>query len=134
MTAPLRGNSDLRSLEFSLFFFSGDESAFPKDKYQLVLEATKFADRNGFAAVWTPERHFHRFGGLYPNPAVLGAALAAITERVQIRGGSVIAPLQSLDSHCRGMGIGRQSFQGSRRGRVCHRVSPRRLHAFAGAI
>ena len=95
MTAPLRGNSDLRSLEFSLFFFSGDESAFPKDKYQLVLEATKFADRNGFAAVWTPERHFHRFGGLYPNPAVLGAALAAITERVQIRGGSVIAPLQS---------------------------------------
>ena len=82
-------------MDFSLFFFSGDESAFPQDKYQLVLEATKFADRNDFAAVWTPERHFHRFGGLYPNPAVLGAALAAITGRVQIRGGSVIAPLQS---------------------------------------
>ena len=60
-----------------------------------MLEAAKFADRNGFAAVWTPERHFHRFGGLYPNPAVLGAALAAITRRIQIRAGSVIAPLQS---------------------------------------
>jgi phthiocerol/phenolphthiocerol synthesis type-I polyketide synthase E len=92
---PRRENPTVRSIEFSLFFFSGDESAFPNDKYQLVLEATKFADRNGFAAVWTPERHFHRFGGLYPNPAVLGAALATITERLQIRAGSVIAPLQS---------------------------------------
>ena len=92
---PSHENPAIRSVEFSLFFFSGDESAFPNDKYQLVLEATKFADRNGFAAVWTPERHFHRFGGLYPNPAVLGAALAAITERIQIRAGSVIAPLQS---------------------------------------
>ncbi len=92
---PLHRNPSVRPVEFSVFFFSGDESAFPQDKYQLVLEATKFADRNGFAAVWTPERHFHRFGGLYPNPAVLGAALAAITERVQIRAGSVIAPLQS---------------------------------------
>ena len=88
-------SQDSRLMEFSLFFFSGDESAFPNDKYQLVLEATKFADCHGFAAVWTPERHFHRFGGLYPNPAVLGAALAAITKRIQIRGGSVIAPLQS---------------------------------------
>ena len=25
--------------------------------------------QHGFAAVWTPERHFHAFGGLYPNPA-----------------------------------------------------------------
>jgi phthiocerol/phenolphthiocerol synthesis type-I polyketide synthase E len=95
MAAPLREDRDTRAVEFSLFFFSGDESAFPNDKYRLVLEATKFADRHGFAAVWTPERHFHRFGGLYPNPAVLGAALAAITKKVQIRAGSVIAPLQS---------------------------------------
>lgn len=92
---PPHPKPSVRPVEFSIFFFSGDESAFPRDKYQLVLEATRFADRNGFAAVWTPERHFHRFGGLYPNPAVLGAALAAITERVQIRAGSVIAPLQS---------------------------------------
>ena len=29
---------------------------------------------HGFSAVWTPERHFHAFGGLYPNPAVTSAA------------------------------------------------------------
>ena len=27
-----------------------------------------FADAHGFSAVWTPERHFHAFGGLYPEP------------------------------------------------------------------
>jgi natural product biosynthesis luciferase-like monooxygenase protein len=43
--------------------------------------------------VWTPERHFHSFGGLYPNPAVTGAALAVATERIAIRAGSVVAPL-----------------------------------------
>src|SRR4029453_6956783 len=50
-------------------------------------------DAHEFVAVWTPERHFQAFGGLYPNPAVLGAALAAITTRVGIRAGSVALPL-----------------------------------------
>jgi phthiocerol/phenolphthiocerol synthesis type-I polyketide synthase E len=80
-------------LSFSVFFFSGDESAFQDDRYRLVLEGARFADRHGFTAVWTPERHFDKFGGLYPNPAVLGAALAQATERIQIRAGSVVVPL-----------------------------------------
>src|SRR6185295_17743730 len=58
-----------------------------------LMEGAKFADRNGFAAVWTPERHFHAFGGLYPNPSVTSAAIAAITQRVKIRAGSVVLPL-----------------------------------------
>ena len=33
------------------------------------------------------------FGGLYPNPAVLGAALAMVTQNVEIRAGSVVVPL-----------------------------------------
>ena len=45
--------------------------------------------------MWTPERHFHAFGGLYPNPAVTGAAVAAITEKVGIRAGSLVSPLHS---------------------------------------
>ena len=49
--------------------------------------------REGFAAVWTPERHFHAFGGLYPNPAVTSAAIAAMTTRVKIRAGSCVLPL-----------------------------------------
>jgi natural product biosynthesis luciferase-like monooxygenase protein len=85
-------------MDFSLFFFAdggagSDGGVAGDDGYGLLLESARFADANGFAAVWTPERHFHSFGGLYPNPAVTGAALAAVTERVGIRAGSVVAPL-----------------------------------------
>jgi natural product biosynthesis luciferase-like monooxygenase protein/amino acid adenylation domain-containing protein len=82
-----------RSTEYSLFYFASDASHLAQDSYRLLLEGAKFADRNGFAAVWTPERHFHAFGGLYPNPSVTSAALAMITDRVQIRAGSVVLPL-----------------------------------------
>ncbi len=80
-------------IDFSLFYFSGDEGQNPQDKYRLLLEGARFADQHGFAAVWTPERHFHAFGGLYPNPSLTSAAIAAITNRVQIRAGSVVLPL-----------------------------------------
>jgi natural product biosynthesis luciferase-like monooxygenase protein len=79
-------------VEFSLFYFA-DDGPVAEDRYGLLLESARFADRHGFAAVWTPERHFHAFGGQYPNPAVTGAALATVTERVAIRAGSVVAPL-----------------------------------------
>ena len=84
-----------RPVDFSLFYFSSDASEHEQGKYRLLLEGARFADRNGFVAVWTPERHFHAFGGLYPNPAVTGAAVAAITERVGIRAGSLVSPLHS---------------------------------------
>mgnify|MGYP002653396137 CR=1 FL=1 len=45
------------------------------------LHGARFADQNGFTALWTPERHFHAFGGPYPNPSVTGAAAAAVTTR-----------------------------------------------------
>jgi natural product biosynthesis luciferase-like monooxygenase protein len=82
-----------RSVRFSIYFFSDDGSKNSDDKYRLLIESAKFADRHGFSAVWTPERHFQAFGGLYPNPSVLSAALAMITERTQIRAGSVALPL-----------------------------------------
>jgi natural product biosynthesis luciferase-like monooxygenase protein len=80
-------------IDFTLYFFSDDGTKTDGDKYQLVMESAKYADANGFLAVWTPERHFQDFGGLYPNPSVLGAALAAVTEQVEIRAGSVALPL-----------------------------------------
>ncbi len=79
-------------IDFSLFYFSSSEQT-DASKYQLLLEGARFADEHGFTAVWTPERHFSAFGGLYPNPAVTGAAVAAITHRVQVRAGSVVLPL-----------------------------------------
>jgi natural product biosynthesis luciferase-like monooxygenase protein len=83
-----------KRMEFSLFFFSADGSAVQDDKYRLFLESVQFADKNGFTAIWTPERHFHPFGGLYPNPAILGAAAATLTKQIQIRAGSVVVPFQ----------------------------------------
>lgn len=82
-----------RKIDFSLFFFSADGNADEGQRYRLLLESARLADANGFAAVWTPERHFQAFGGLYPNPSVLSAALAMITQRVQLRAGSLVLPL-----------------------------------------
>lgn len=81
-----------RRIDFSLFYWGNDDGPGPK-KYQLLLEGAKFADAHGFCAVWTPERHFHAFGGPYPNPAVTGAAVAAVTRNLSVRAGSCVAPL-----------------------------------------
>ena len=83
-----------RPLTMSLFYFAAGEDT-AHDGYRLLLESARWADTHGFEAVWTPERHFHAFGGAYPNPAVVGAAVAAVTENVRIRAGSVVAPLHS---------------------------------------
>lgn len=82
-----------RKVDFSLFYFASDEGEKAADKYKLLLDGARFADEHGFAAVWTPERHFHAFGGLYPNPSVASAALAVITKRVHLRAGSCVNPL-----------------------------------------
>jgi natural product biosynthesis luciferase-like monooxygenase protein len=79
---------------FSLFYFASAE-ADGEAGYRLLLEGARFADAHGLEAIWTPERHFHAFGGIYPNPAVAGAAIAAVTERVAVRAGSVVLPLHS---------------------------------------
>lgn len=82
-----------RKMDFSLFYFAADAGEHEGNRYRLLLEGARFADEHGLAAVWTPERHFHAFGGLYPNPSVTGAAVAAITRNVRIRAGSVVLPL-----------------------------------------
>jgi natural product biosynthesis luciferase-like monooxygenase protein len=94
----LHGSSDktrAAGIEFSLFYFASDEGENAANKYALLLEGAKFADQNGFAAVWTPERHFGAFGGLYPNPSVTSAALASITKSIGLRAGSCVSPLHN---------------------------------------
>ncbi|MGW4503023.1 MupA/Atu3671 family FMN-dependent luciferase-like monooxygenase [Streptomyces sp. NPDC004436] len=91
--APRRTRRPDSTMEFSLFFFSGDGTAAGPGKYDLLMESARFADANGFAGIWVPERHFVDFGGLYPNPSVLAAAIAVQTQRIQIRAGSCVLPL-----------------------------------------
>ena len=81
-----------RPIGFSLFMWGNDDAP-GRDKYRLMLDGAKYFDQNGFEAVWTPERHFHAFGGPYPNPSITSAALAAVTERIAIRAGSCVSPL-----------------------------------------
>jgi natural product biosynthesis luciferase-like monooxygenase protein len=83
-------------MDFGLFYFAADSGGTAHgDAYRLLLEGARFADTHDFSTVWTPERHFHAFGGLYPNPAVTTAALSTITQRVALRAGSVVLPLHN---------------------------------------
>ena len=52
-----------KGMGFSMLFFSGDGTTEKDDKYDFLLECTRFADEHGFKGIWTPERHFQSFGG-----------------------------------------------------------------------
>ncbi|MET8042603.1 MupA/Atu3671 family FMN-dependent luciferase-like monooxygenase [Micromonospora sp. NPDC005215] len=80
-------------MDFSLLYFANREVTDAPKEYDLLFDAAAFADVNDFTAVWLPERHFHPFGGAYPNPALAAAALARVTERLRLRAGSVVLPL-----------------------------------------
>lgn len=83
-------------MQFGVMFFASDENALSgSNKYRVVIESAKFADRHGFSSVWVPERHFTQLGCLYPNPAVLHAALSRETERIRLHAGSVVLPLHN---------------------------------------
>ena len=90
-------NIPQKNIDFGLFYWNvaRDEDSHANDKYRLLLEGAKYADENGFNAVWNPERHFRSFGGLFPNPSVTCAALATITKKVSLRAGSCVVPLHS---------------------------------------
>lgn len=85
--------------DFGVYFFGDYPGAGHPDAgdagagYERILETARFADERGFSSVWIPERHFHSFGGLFPNPAVLASALARETRRIRLNAGSVVLPL-----------------------------------------
>lgn len=82
-----------RHLKMSLMFFGDSETDSQGEKYRLLMESARFADRIGIEGLWLPERHFTRFGCLYPSPAVIHAAIARETKTLRLRAGSVVMPL-----------------------------------------
>jgi natural product biosynthesis luciferase-like monooxygenase protein len=82
-------------MDVSIMFFGADDGDTRSHaaKYADILAIARAADALGFDALWTPERHFQDFGQVFPNPAVLSAALAVATERIALRAGSVVLPL-----------------------------------------
>ncbi|MEV0383891.1 MupA/Atu3671 family FMN-dependent luciferase-like monooxygenase [Nonomuraea sp. NPDC050643] len=82
-------------MELSVMFFGADDASAGGHAatYDDILAITRAADRLGFTAVWTPERHFQQVGQVFPNPALLSAVLATVTERIHVRAGSLVLPL-----------------------------------------
>ncbi|WP_239376928.1 MupA/Atu3671 family FMN-dependent luciferase-like monooxygenase [Frankia sp. Cj5] len=76
----------------SLSFFGDYPGHADSRKFDVVSSAVQAADGH-LHAVWLPERHFHSFGGLSPNPSVLAAFLAGTTSTIRIHAGSVVLPL-----------------------------------------
>src|SRR5271165_6635156 len=97
ISSPARDRNEVspgsRGLEFSFIFFADGGNESRENKYQLVLELARYADEHGFRAIWVPERHFHPFGGIYPDPGALCANLAGLTRNIRLRAGSVVLPL-----------------------------------------
>jgi natural product biosynthesis luciferase-like monooxygenase domain len=93
--APSNSSGSGGEIHFGLIFFTSSDAPTHGDKYRLVVESTKRADQLGFSSVWIPERHFTKDGYLYPNPAILSAALARETHQIKLRAGSVVMPLHN---------------------------------------
>jgi natural product biosynthesis luciferase-like monooxygenase protein len=92
-SSPAAGSASQRTPELGIMFFGDDEHPGSRHDYALYLDCGIKADRLGFRAIWTPERHFTDVGAASPNPAILSAALATCTSRIELRAGSVVAPL-----------------------------------------
>ncbi len=63
--------------------------------YARMLEQIELADGLGYETVWLTEHHFDVYGGTVPNPAVLGALIAARTRRIRIGTAVTVLPLHN---------------------------------------
>ncbi|WP_268891328.1 MupA/Atu3671 family FMN-dependent luciferase-like monooxygenase [Actinokineospora pegani] len=93
--APAEPAAAAPAVSLALFGFTGEGGS---EVYSRLLRLVESAEAEGLANVWLPERHFDDFAGFSPNPAVLGAMVAARTSRIGIRAGSSVLPLHSAVS------------------------------------
>jgi natural product biosynthesis luciferase-like monooxygenase protein len=94
MTKVDAEKSTSQTTTFSFIFFSDVVKGIAnREKYLFMRDVVKFADREGFAAVYLPERHFSEFGSIYANSAVVCAYLIPQTSKIRFRTAGVSLPL-----------------------------------------
>ena len=92
--APLSRANHQRTMRLSFLFFSDvREDISDRQKYDFASELVLFGDHEGFEAIYFPERHFHVFGSIYANPAIMAAYLIPQTRRIRFRTAGVSLPL-----------------------------------------
>lgn len=92
--ADLVGQATTADISFSFLFFSDvRKDVSDADKYAFMKDVTLFGDREGFEAIYIPERHFYEFGSIYANSAIMAAHLIPQTQRIRFRTAGVSLPL-----------------------------------------
>lgn len=81
--------NDKNQMDFGVYFFGDDDDR----KIEQIIDIAEYIDQSGLQSLWLPERHFNRFAGFSPNPAIIGSAIASKTKTLKIRA-SVLAPLR----------------------------------------
>lgn len=82
------------AMRFSFLFFSDvRKDVSDAEKYAFMRDVALFGDRSGFEAIYLPERHFHEFGSIFANPAIVAAHLIPQTDRIRFRTAGVSLPL-----------------------------------------
>ncbi|MDB2408128.1 LLM class flavin-dependent oxidoreductase [Jannaschia sp.] len=83
-----------QAMRFSCLFFSDVRPEIDAaEKYRFLGDIARFADGAGFEAIYLPERHFHEFGAIHANPAIVAAHLIPQTRSIRFRTAGVTIPL-----------------------------------------
>lgn len=84
-------------MRFGLFFLPADcpdRRWSATETYKDLIDCAVEAEQLGLDSVWFAEHHFSTYGGFVPNIPVLGAAVAARTERIRIGSAATVLPLR----------------------------------------
>lgn len=85
-------------MDFSIFYLPcwRDGYGVPLNTfYEELLETFRYADTHGFQRGPFTEHHFHYYGGVVPNPAVIFAAIARETKSLRL--GATVSLMQLRD-------------------------------------
>ncbi|HUT49994.1 MAG TPA: LLM class flavin-dependent oxidoreductase [Alphaproteobacteria bacterium] len=88
---------DGADMKFSMFSVQDHHPDLPRSLtgfYDEMREQVMLAEQLGFYAFFVAEHHFHEYG-VYPNPAVALAQMAAVTEKIRLGPAVTILPFRN---------------------------------------